>query len=226
VSNPNHRQGQRCECWAVEGTGQSSHSVLSIVVLFVCHHLKCEQAAWRQDWDKKTNPGSTRNLASRLRSTFWQLGRLETQCDGWINCKNKKRFIGLSGSSVWLNPFTQGWPTSRLPKAASSWGKSHSRSRPASPPCHLLYPSSSYLRNSGWFQHAKPSTFTVSSQLSPLGSLWALALHKSSDRSVFKVNRFHSAYPRAVAILVTENRHLQKLWTHDLTLVRFSLGMG
>lgn len=63
----------------------------------------------------KFNSRQTRKWTSRLKITFWWFGLLEMEYDRRISHKNKKCFIGLSGSSVWLNPFTQGQPTSPTP---------------------------------------------------------------------------------------------------------------
>lgn len=136
---PRHRQCQHHKHWALEH-GHCSHYTVSSVSSYWCVIVWNLSRQHRGCTEMKMDLGSTRKRTSRLRITFWQLDRLETQCDGWINCKNKKRFIGLSGSSVWLNSFTQGWPTSRPPMAASRETDSHSCSQPASLLCCLLFP--------------------------------------------------------------------------------------
>ena len=63
------------------------------------------------------NPAQTRKWTLRLTGTFRWFELLEMEYDSWISYKNRKCFIGLSGSSVRLKPFTQGWPTSHASNA-------------------------------------------------------------------------------------------------------------
>lgn len=101
----------------------------------------------------KFNPAQTKKWTLRLRIAFWWFELLEMEYDSCISHKNKKRFIGLSGSPVWLNPSLRDGPPLLLPKACLGWGDIFTTCQFSLSAHQFSLPRPSKeqsLRNSGW----------------------------------------------------------------------------